>query len=109
MSIETIVAQGYRVANDAVLWNDAALPIAVADNNTMILFGTTFLLVRRALSMTQTSPITPSRTTFWIGHAVSAFPVLMLFASGAMKLAKPDFVVKGMSEHGYPENLILGL
>ncbi len=55
------------------------------------------------------APVAPSKTAFWVGHAVSAFPVLMLFASGAMKLAKPDFVVKGMAEHGYPENLILGL
>ena len=54
--------------------------------------------------------VVPSKTAYWIGHALSAFPVLMLFASGAMKLAKPDFVVKGMvEEHGYPESIITGL
>jgi hypothetical protein len=51
----------------------------------------------------------PSRTTYWIGHAVSALPVLMLFVSAAMKLAKPDFVLKGMADHGYPENIVTGL
>lgn len=60
--------------------------------------------------MTQPVPVAPSKTTFWIGHAVSALPALMLFASGVMKLAKPDFVVKGMvDEHGYPESIITGL
>jgi len=61
------------------------------------------------MSMTSPPAVAPSKTAFWAGHAVSAFPVLALFASGAMKLAKPDFVVKGMAEHGYPENLIFGL
>jgi len=59
--------------------------------------------------MTQPVPVAPSKTTFWIGHAISAFPVLILFASGAMKLAKPDFVVKGMIEHGYSEGIVPGL
>jgi hypothetical protein len=59
--------------------------------------------------MTQTSAVTVSKTTFWIGHAVSVFPVLMLFVSAATKFAKPEFVLKGMAEHGYPESIITGL
>jgi DoxX-like family len=59
--------------------------------------------------MTQPSPVAPSKTAFWVGHAVSAFPVLMLFVSGVMKLAKPEPVVKGLIEHGYPEGIVRGL
>jgi hypothetical protein len=54
-------------------------------------------------------PTVPSKTAFWVGHAVSIFPVLMLFVSAAMKFAKPEAVVKGMAEHGYPETIITGL
>src|SRR5207247_7974832 len=63
----------------------------------------------RCLSMTQISPAPVSRTTFWIGHAVSAFPVLILFVAAIMKFARPGFVVEGMAQHGYPEGLIFGL
>ena len=60
--------------------------------------------------MTQIPPSSPSKTTYWIGHAVSAFPVLMLFVSAAMKLAKPEFIVKGFTEHnGYSESVIIPL
>src|SRR2546423_1903449 len=59
--------------------------------------------------MIENRPAAGSRSTFWIGHAVSAFPVLMLFVSGIMKFAKPGFVVEGMAQHGYPEGIILGL
>src|SRR5438067_8530617 len=59
--------------------------------------------------MTPISPIAPSKTTFWIGHAVSAFPVLMLFVSAIMKFAKPAPVIEGMAQHGYPEEIITGL
>jgi hypothetical protein len=62
------------------------------------------------MSTTQLSPVTPSKTAFWAGHAVSAFPVFMLFVSGAMKLAKPAFVVEGFTtQHGYPEWVIFPL
>ncbi len=53
--------------------------------------------------------IAPSKTAFWVGHAVSLFPVIMLFVSGIMKLVKPEPVVKGMAEHGFPESIITGL
>jgi len=51
----------------------------------------------------------PSKAMYWTGWAISALPVLMLLVSATMKLAKPAFIVKGMAEHGYPENLIRGL
>jgi len=59
--------------------------------------------------MTENRPAAASKTAFWVGHAVSAFPVLMLFVSAIMKFAKPGFVVEGMAQHGYPEGLIFGL
>src|SRR5436190_20290532 len=59
--------------------------------------------------MTQTLSVPPSKTAFWVGHALSAFPVLMLFVSAIMKFAKPGPVVEGMAKHGYPEGIITGL
>ena len=59
--------------------------------------------------MTQPSPAAPSKTAFWVGHAVSALPVLMLFVSAIMKFARPAPVVEGMVKHGYSEDIILGL
>src|SRR6476660_1437045 len=51
----------------------------------------------------------PSKAMYWTGWAISALPVLMLLVSAAMKLVKPEPIVKGMAEHGYPEDVILGL
>jgi hypothetical protein len=45
----------------------------------------------------------------WAGRIMSALPVLMLVFSGAMKLARPESVVQGFTEFGYPESVILGL
>jgi hypothetical protein len=60
--------------------------------------------------MSPTPPVVPSKTAYWVGHALSAFPVLMLFVSAAMKLAKPDFLVEGFTKHnGYPEAVIIPL
>src|SRR5262249_6771739 len=59
--------------------------------------------------MTQPVPAAPSKTTFWIGHAVSALPVLTLFASAAAKFAKPAQVVEGMTKHCYSQGIISGL
>jgi len=53
--------------------------------------------------------IRPSKTAYWVGHAVSALPVLMLFVSAGMKLARPPGIVEGMAKHGYSENVILVL
>jgi hypothetical protein len=51
----------------------------------------------------------PSKKALWAGRIVSAIPVLMLLMSAGMKLAKPDFVVKGTVESGFPEQLIVPL
>ena len=51
----------------------------------------------------------PSKKALWAGRIVSAIPVLMLLMSAGMKLAKPDFVVKGTIESGFPEKLIVPL
>ncbi len=61
------------------------------------------------MSTTQLSSVAPSKTAFWVGHAISAGPVIMLFVSAIAKFAKPEAVVKGMAEHGYPEGIITGL
>jgi hypothetical protein len=58
-------------------------------------------------SGTQTAPV--SKKMFWAGIVVSALPVLMLLASGVMKLAKPAPVVEGFAKFGYDENLALGI
>jgi DoxX-like family len=53
--------------------------------------------------------IAPSKAMYWTGWAISAFPVAMLLLSAAMKFARPEFVLKGMADHGYSEDVILGL
>ena len=50
-----------------------------------------------------------SRKAFWTGWIVSALPSLFLLMDGAMKLFKPEFVVKATVQLGYPESVILGL
>jgi DoxX-like protein len=52
---------------------------------------------------------TVSKTMLWAGRVISALPVLMLLLSGVMKLAKPEFVVKGFIDLGWPEHLALAL
>jgi hypothetical protein len=54
-------------------------------------------------------PNTPSKKALWAGRVISAIPVLMLLMSAGMKLAKPDFVVKGTVESGFAEKLIVPL
>ena len=54
----------------------------------------------------------PARTStkmLWGGRILSALPALFLLFDGAMKLAKPEFVVKATVELGYPESVIVGL
>lgn len=41
----------------------------------------------------------------WTGRGLSLLPVLMLLASGVMKLAKPAFVVEEFQRLGYAETL----
>jgi DoxX-like family len=58
-------------------------------------------------SATQTVPV--SRKRFWAGQIMSALPALFLLVDGAMKLVKPEPVVKATVELGYAETVILPL
>src|SRR5262249_16345795 len=58
-------------------------------------------------SDTQTIPVSTMR--LWIGRIISALPALFLLVDGAMKLVKPDVVVKTTVELGYAETVILPL
>ncbi len=55
----------------------------------------------------QIAPV--SKKMLWAGYILSALPVLMLFFSGVMKLAKPAPVIEGFIRLGYPEGLALGI
>jgi hypothetical protein len=50
-----------------------------------------------------------SSKMIWTGRILSILPALFLLFDGAMKLVKPDFVVKATVELGYPENVIIPL
>jgi DoxX-like family len=50
-----------------------------------------------------------STKMLWAGRILSALPALFLLFDGAMKLVKPEFVVKATVELGYPESVIVGL
>ncbi len=50
-----------------------------------------------------------STATLWSARIMSALPALFLLVDGAMKLAKPEPVVKATVELGYPESVILRL
>jgi hypothetical protein len=50
-----------------------------------------------------------SRGAFWGGIVLGALPALFLLLDGAMKLVKPDFVVKATVEMGYSEGVIVPL
>jgi len=52
---------------------------------------------------------TGSKKMLWAGRIVSALPVLMLLASGVMKLVKPDDLVKEFTRLGYPDSLTVAL
>src|SRR5215472_6133844 len=56
---------------------------------------------------TQTSSV--SKGMFWAGWVMSALPALFLLVDGAMKLVKPEVVVKTTVELGYAETVILPL
>jgi len=45
----------------------------------------------------------------WIGRVLSFLPALFLLVDGAMKLAKPAFVVEATVQLGYPERVIVGI
>ena len=50
-----------------------------------------------------------SKARVWTGRVMSGLPALFLLADGAMKLVKPEFVVKATEELGYAETVILPL
>ena len=50
-----------------------------------------------------------SRKGLWAGRIISALPALFLVVDGAMKLAKPEVVVKTTVELGYAETVIVSL
>src|SRR6266850_8235305 len=52
----------------------------------------------------QNSPV-----RLWAGRTMSALPALFLLVDGAMKLVKPEPVVKATVELGYPEGVLFGL
>jgi hypothetical protein len=58
-------------------------------------------------SDTQTVPV--PKTRLWSGRIMSALPALFLLVDGAMKLVKPEVVVKTTVELGYAETVILPL
>ncbi len=58
-------------------------------------------------SATQTVPVSKKR--LWAGRIMSALPALFLLVDGAMKLVKPEPVVKATVELGYAESVILPL
>ena len=56
------------------------------------------------------SQVTPaSKGMIWTGWIMSALPALFLLVDGAMKLVKPEVVVKTTVELGYDESVILPL
>jgi len=50
-----------------------------------------------------------SKVKLWAGWIMSALPALFLLVDGAMKLVKPEVVVKTTVELGYAESVILPL
>src|SRR5262245_36861568 len=58
-------------------------------------------------SATQSAP--SSKTRLWAGRILSALPALFLLVDGAMKLLRPEVVVKATVELGYAESVILPL
>jgi hypothetical protein len=47
--------------------------------------------------------------TAWPGRLLGGLPALFLLVDGAMKLVRPDVVVKSTVELGYPESVIFPL
>jgi len=56
---------------------------------------------------TQTVPVSKKR--LWAGRIIGALPALFLLVDGAMKLVKPEVVVKTTVQLGYAETVILPL
>jgi DoxX-like family len=50
-----------------------------------------------------------SKTVLWAGCIMSTLPVLFLLMDGIMKLVKPEPVMTGTVQLGYPESVIVGV
>ncbi|HEU5092479.1 MAG TPA: DoxX family protein [Nitrospira sp.] len=58
-------------------------------------------------SATRSSSV--SNKQLWLGRTMSAMPALFLLVDGAMKLVKPEVVIKATVELGYAESVIVPL
>jgi hypothetical protein len=56
-----------------------------------------------------TKAVPTSKAMLWTGIILSVLPSLFLLLDGAMKLAKPAFVVEATARLGYPESSIVPL
>jgi len=55
----------------------------------------------------QAEPIGVSKGTLWAARIISGLVALFFLMDGAMKLVKPEFVVKETMRLGYPESTII--
>jgi DoxX-like family len=55
-------------------------------------------------SVNDKSPV--SRAQVWTGRVISILSALFLIMGGVMNVMKPDFVVKAVTQMGYPETMI---
>lgn len=53
--------------------------------------------------------VSVSKARIWTGRILSGLPALFLLGDSIGKLIKPEPVVKGTVQLGYPENVITGL
>jgi hypothetical protein len=53
--------------------------------------------------VTEIRPV--SKGAMWTGRVLSALPVLLLIFSASLKLARPEWAMKGWVEAGFPERL----
>src|SRR5262249_61171415 len=60
-------------------------------------------------SSIQSIEASASKGKLWTGRIMSGLPALFLLFDGAMKLVKPEFVVKATVQLGYPESVIVPL
>jgi hypothetical protein len=59
--------------------------------------------------MNSAPPASPSKAALWTGRTLTTLSVLFLLMDGAAKLAKPEAVIQGTVELGYPESTITGM
>jgi hypothetical protein len=57
----------------------------------------------------ESQPRPVSKAARWTGRILGGLAALFLLFDGAMKLAKPDFVVEGTTKYGYAEAVIVPL